>query len=1510
VLGNDTDPENDSLTPGVVSGPANGILSLGSDGSFTYTPNANFSGSDSFTYIANDGELDSNFATVSITVNDLPPPNTPPVATGDSYSTDEGVTLIIGGTGVLGNDSDADNDPLTAILISGPANGGLSFSSSGIFDYFPNSGFSGSDSFTYQVSDGTDTSDPVTVTITVNDLPPAPVANGDAYSVDEDASLWISAPGVLGNDTGESLSPAVINNPAHGSVSMSSDGSFSYYPVADYFGADSFTYQLADEVTATVSLTINPVNDAPSLSGSLSYSGPEDTQIIESSGALLAGATDPDGDVLQPVLSGQASNGTVSISSYGSFIYTPNQDFHGSDSFSYYVIDTAGAASSTATVSLTITPVNDAPIAVDDFFTLNEDEMCFTGSVLGNDTDIDGDSLQVSITSSNTGNGYVSYLSGGYFQYTPNLNFSGGDSFSYQLSDGFGGTSSATVYLWVTEVNDAPIASPDAYSVDEDGYLSVSAAGVLGNDTDADSSGPLTVFVQQGPQNGQLQMYLDGSFTYTPNANFHGTDSFGYQAYDYQTGSNTVTVTITVNPVNDAPLVTGESYTLNEDEPLSTGSLLANDSDIEGDFLTTSLLDSPAHGTVTLDGSGYFTYTPNLNYNISLNNNIPDSFTYLVSDAYSQTMGTVTLTVNPVNDAPTAADHTFSLEEDTPISISSSDLLAGASDPENDSLSITMIGQPQHGTLAPDSSGGYTYTPNVGYNGLDSFTYTAFDGNMSSLLATATLAIAPIDDSVVTVVVDSSSIDEPGSPIGTAYFTISRTETVGDLWVSYELIGEGTRTLATYGEDFTASPEGTTGTAFLADGAAAAVIAVTAVNDPKDDDGESVRLQITGLSGDAAEHHEIGDQASATVAIIDEDTVTIVVGDAPPQYESLGVTKLQEHADRRATFTVTVRASSGTLEQELEVVVRTVSLAGDTATATSDYQAFTKTVRFSQPGTIGIQVPLYFDMNPDAPHETFSLEVVSVAYVSAGPTDPVIDDGVGKGDIVDVPHFKIRAESVGEEVTEPAPGEEGFAKFKIIGDAPTPDHGGYGSVLHSVMVTYNISAVSPTFHIDADTLVSPSWGGTIEIWAGRVVEFSIPIAQDYKEEGVETFSFNITSAVPTWDDGMMYERINDTINVLNREMSRVWIESVSATAIWEGGEVASSVVTFRRTMPDLPIDVDFQVTVIDVVPEGCCPVGSIAAQVLGGDDVVVLPSSVVHFDAGQETATVEITAIDDTVIELTQKIIVDVAYSSANSPYYPELEGTTIFLGDNDSGDDVLTSLDSQLRTHIDTWYTNATNRIQDEIANGIEANGWFWDFVKHYQDSVREMDLTLRELRYDIVNGLASLADSAPISGGVGIGTGLVKAYGKLEFGTSTPNAEKIKIATLLQANREEAIGKVSKRRSGAMGEPVEGYDSKLNYWSNQYRVEHAINRQEYLARLLCLQDELNRDAPLTQPPARNSLSYYGELLLGYATTADFRNQFSFNTTTQQWTTSSFNYPGIGAADIVDNLNNLGYKP
>src|SRR5215211_2252122 len=269
VLGNDTDPDGDSLSAVVVSGPAHGSLNLNADGGFTYTPAANFNGTDTFTYRASDGTAQSNPATVTMTVTRV---NDPPAATDDAYSTAEDTPRTVPAPGVLANDTDPDSSSLTAALVTGPGHGTLTLDGDGSFTYTPAANFNGTDSFTYRASDGTLDSGLATVTITITAVNDTPVATNDAYTTDEDTALTVAAPGVLGNDSdldSSTLTAAVVTGPGHGTLTLNANGSFAYTPAANFNGTDTFTYHAGDgsltSNLATVTITVTPVNDAPTL---------------------------------------------------------------------------------------------------------------------------------------------------------------------------------------------------------------------------------------------------------------------------------------------------------------------------------------------------------------------------------------------------------------------------------------------------------------------------------------------------------------------------------------------------------------------------------------------------------------------------------------------------------------------------------------------------------------------------------------------------------------------------------------------------------------------------------------------------------------------------------------------------------------------------------------------------------------------------------------------------------------------------------------------------------------------------------------------------------------------------------------------------------------------------------------------------------------------------------------------------------------------------------------------
>ena len=295
-------------------------------------------------------------------------PNQAPVANDDAYSTDEDTTLNVAAPGVLGNDSDADGDPLTAVLDTGPGNGTLTLNADGSFTYTPDSDFNGIDSFIYYANDGSADSNTATVTITVDAVNDPPVATDDAYATDEDTTLNIAAPGMLGNDSdpdGDPLTVVVVTVPQHGSGSIGSDGSLNYMPDANFSGSDTFSYKASDGTAesniSTVTITVNPINDPP-VAVDDAYSTDEDTPLNVAAPGVLDNDSDPEGDTLSAIKVTDTSHGTLTFNSDGSFDYTPDADFSGPDSFTYKANDGI-ADSNLATVTITVNPVNDPPVA-------------------------------------------------------------------------------------------------------------------------------------------------------------------------------------------------------------------------------------------------------------------------------------------------------------------------------------------------------------------------------------------------------------------------------------------------------------------------------------------------------------------------------------------------------------------------------------------------------------------------------------------------------------------------------------------------------------------------------------------------------------------------------------------------------------------------------------------------------------------------------------------------------------------------------------------------------------------------------------------------------------------------------------------------------------------------------------------------------------------------------------------------------------------------------------------
>ena len=756
VLTNDTDADlpNDTLTVSLDTDVSHGDLTLNPDGTFSYTHNGSENFSDSFTYIvsdANGGVTDSG--TVTITINPVNDNN--PVAVDESITVNEGATITTldgGATSVLSNDTDTDlpNDTLTVSLDTDVSHGSLTLNGDGTFSYTHDGSENFSDSFTYIVSDANGgITDSGTVTITIN-----PVNDNNPMAVDE--SITVSEGGtittldggatsVLSNDTdtdlpNDTLTVSLDTDVSHGSLTLNGDGTFSYTHDGSENFSDSFTYIVSDANggitdSGTVTITINPVNDNNPMAVDESITVSEGGTITTLDGgatSVLSNDTDTDlpNDTLTVSLDTDVSHGSLTLNSDGTFSYTHDGSENFSDSFTYIVSDANGGITDTGTVTITINPVNDNnPVAVDESITVNEGATITTlnggaTSVLTNDTDTDlpNDTLSVSLDT-DVSHGSLTLNPDGTFSYTHDGSENFSDSFTYTVSDANGGvTDSGTVTITINPVNDNnPVAVDESITVNEGATITTlngGATSVLTNDTDTDlPNDTLSVSLDTDVSHGSLTLNPDGTFSYTHDGSENFSDSFTYTVSDANGGStDTGTVTITINPVNDNnPVAVDESITVNEGATITTlnggaTSVLTNDTDTDlpNDTLSVSLDTDVSHGSLTLNPDGTFSYTHDGSENFS------DSFTYTVSDANGGVTdsGTVTITINPVNDNnPVAVDESITVNEGATITTldgGAASVLTNDTDTDlpNDTLSVSLDTDVSHGslTLNPDGT--------------------------------------------------------------------------------------------------------------------------------------------------------------------------------------------------------------------------------------------------------------------------------------------------------------------------------------------------------------------------------------------------------------------------------------------------------------------------------------------------------------------------------------------------------------------------------------------------------------------------------------------------------------------------------------------------------------------------------------------------------------------------------------------------------------------------------------
>ncbi|MBA3606867.1 MAG: tandem-95 repeat protein, partial [Acidimicrobiia bacterium] len=545
-------------------------------------------------------------------------------------------------------------DPATRTFSGTPRNGDVGFVDIAV-TATDGGGASASDTFRLAVGN-------------TNDVPSAAAA---AESASGNEDTVVTGTLLAGSDPdGDALIYSLVPGSAqNGAVAINaSTRAFTFTPAANATGAASFQYTVNDgQATSagkTVSLTLTPVNDAPTLDD------PADRTILEDAGpqnVALAGigpggGSDETGQgvALTATSSNQAliADGGLTLSGAGAsrtLGFTPSANASGVATITLTAQDSGGTANGgqntrTQSFVVTVTAVDDLPVAVGDAASVAEDASV-SGSVAGNDTP-SGDGGNVYALAGQAVNGVAVVTAAGGFTYAPNPNFNGADSFSYSLTDADGSVSTATVALTVTAADDLPVAVADAASVPEDGFV---YASLTGNDTPSGDGGNVYA-LQTGAANGTASVNVIGEFSYLPNPDFSGSDSFTYILTDANGSASTATVAVTVAPVNDAPVAVADTALAAEDGGavvIAPAALLANDTDADaGDTRRIVAVAATGLGAVSLNPAGDVVYDPLANFQaLAAGESASDTFTYTVEDsAGAQASATVTVTVAGVNE--------------------------------------------------------------------------------------------------------------------------------------------------------------------------------------------------------------------------------------------------------------------------------------------------------------------------------------------------------------------------------------------------------------------------------------------------------------------------------------------------------------------------------------------------------------------------------------------------------------------------------------------------------------------------------------------------------------------------------------------------------------------------------------------------------------------------------------------------------------------------------------------
>nr|WP_253254553.1 tandem-95 repeat protein [Vibrio parahaemolyticus] len=733
VLGNDTfEDDGKVVSLDTNNGPANGTVSVNPDGSVTYTPNDNYVGKDTFTYIVTSGGV-SESATVEVNVT---PVNDAPVAKGDIATTQEDTAVTID---VLPNDTDVDGDKLSIESVSVPKEQGTVEVVDGKLVFTPAENFNGDAEITYTVTDGALT-DQATVKVTVNAVNDTPVVESNiaGQTLAEDFMPYTIDLNTAFSDVDNVEGELTFSVSGNSNIQVAIvNGIATITPTADWNGKETITFTAKDpsgeSVNQTVDFTVVPVVDIEADSADVVEDTPT---IINVLGNDTFESTDK---VVSLDADNGPKNGTVIVNNDGTVTYTPDDNYVGKDTFTYVV--TSGGVSESTTVEVNVTPVNDAPVAKDDIATTQEDT-AVTIDVLSNDTDVDGDKLSLQSASVPEAQGKVEIVDG-KLVFTPAENFNGDAEIIYTVTDGQL-ADEAKVTVTVNPVNDAPIIKVDAVeSITEDAVNTDTVVATLTvRDTDT-SEDQLTVSLEN---NSNGYFVLVGNEVKLTQA---GVDAVNNDELNLKDLTISASVSDGVNPtandsdslivnrVNDAPTVENAIADQELSEDFATYTIDLNDAFKDSDSALNFSVSGNSNVLVSIE-NGIATISPTADWNGS------ETLTFTATDPSGESISqTVNFTVAPVADI--VADKA-TVVEDTPtiIKVLGNDTFEG----DGKVVSLDTNNGPANGTVSVNPDGSVTYTPNDNYVGKDTFTYVVTSGGVSESTAVE-VNVTPVNDAPV-----------------------------------------------------------------------------------------------------------------------------------------------------------------------------------------------------------------------------------------------------------------------------------------------------------------------------------------------------------------------------------------------------------------------------------------------------------------------------------------------------------------------------------------------------------------------------------------------------------------------------------------------------------------------------------------------------------------------------------------------------------------------------------------